>query len=395
MEFKRSILNKWSDILLDHSLKGITSKDVVMIKGEAAAWPLIAVLQEKILRAGGLADIFLVPPDNERGRVWGATAARLGNLSRMKALPAWQRQRYEAFTKYIEVLGMQSPELTQKVVGAGMRRIIQLDGELVRIRLGKQWVITMFPTPAFAKIEGLSFPEYRDLIFKGSTQSPLGMMKKAEQIASRLRKTKELRVVTSEPGSKKTYELKLSLARSIILKDTETRYSSVPCGEVFTSPDANSVEGEIFFDMPISMQGDVIQGAYLKLVSGKIVSFRAKKGSRKLAHIVNTDKGARRIGETAFGINPGLPRPLMHPLFCEKLAGTMHLAIGGCLPTCFVADPSSKKGSAAFRGLVRSGVANLSAQHVDLVVSFRKGGAGKAVFLDGKELKISNGNWAP
>jgi aminopeptidase len=395
MTIKRSMLNKWADIILGHSLRGINSKDMVMIKGEAAAWPLISVLQEKILKSGGMADIFLVPPDNERGRVWGAAVARLGDISRLKAIPGWQRQRYEAFTKYIEILGMERPELTQGAIGPLMKRIVSLDDELLKIRLKKPWVITMYPTPAFAKIERLAFPEYTKLLLKGSTQSPRSMAGIAERLAARLRDTRQLKVVTRDPGSGRLYELRLSLAKSIILKDTETVYSSVPCGEVFTSPDASSVEGEVYLDMPISMQGDVIQGARLKFAAGKIVSFSARKGLAKLAYIINTDKGSRGLGETAFGINPGLPRPLMHPLFCEKLSGTMHFAIGKCLSTCFVRNPSSKKGAAMFRDLVRSGVANISAQHVDLVVSFRKGGAGKAVYLDGKELKMKNGNWAP
>jgi aminopeptidase len=391
---KKNVFDKWADILLNHALKGIVAADVVMIKGESAAWPLISALQEKIYKAGALADVFLVPPDNERGRAWGATAARLGKPPRFKRLPQWQKHRYAEFTKYIEILGMEAPALVRNADGPLMNRIMRLDDELVRIRREKPWVITMFPTEAFARIEGMPFPAYRKLLLKGSTMAPGVLLKKAERLAKLLRKTKTIRVITRDPKAARPYELRVSLAKSIILKDGGTISANIPLGEVFTSPDSSSVEGEIFLDMPISTRGDVIRGVYLKFIAGKAVSFRAEKGARGLARIIGTDSGSKRLGEVAFGINPGLTTPLMHPLFCEKLAGTMHFALGNCLPEGLVGAPASRKDSARFRALVKSGVANVSVQHVDLVVSFRKGGAGKAVFLDDRQLRLRNGNWA-
>lgn len=393
MKNRKNLLYKWAAILLEHSLKGVVPSDIIMIKGEAAAWPLISVLQEKILKAGALADVFLVPPDNERGRVWGATAARLLRPGRFKSVPPWQRSRYENFTKYIEILGMESPGLTQDTYGQSMKRIDRLNNELVKIRMEKPWALTMYPTRAFAEIEGLSFLLYRDILLKGSTQEPRVMRKKARRLAGLLEKTGRLKVITRDARSERCYELQASLKRSLILNDTETGYNNIPCGEVFTSPDSSSVEGEIFLDMPISMQGDVIQGIYLKFISGKVVHYRAAKGMRKLEHIIGSDRGSKRLGEVAFGINPSLTTPLMHPLFCEKLAGTMHFALGNCIPGGLIRGHGSKKGAARFRSLVKAGVANISVQHTDLVVSFRKGGAGVAVFLDDRRLGLRNGNW--
>lgn len=393
MEIKKKLLNKWASILLDHSLRGVVPGDIVMVKGEAAAWPLISVLQEKILKAGAMADIFLVPPDNERGKAWGATAARLLPAARFKGLPPWQKSRHEAFTKYIEILGMDFPGLTRNACGPAARRIDRLNNELVKIRIRKPWALTMFPTRAFAEIEGLKFSSYSEALVKGSIQEPGIMRKKARGLARLLEKTKRLRVVTRDVRSGRRYELRASLENSLILNDTETGFNNIPCGEVFTSPDSSSVEGEIFLDMPISMQGEVIQGVYLKFIAGSVVSFRAAKGIRKLAYIINFDRGSKRLGEVAFGINPKLSVPLMHPLFCEKLSGTMHFALGNCIPAGLVRHPASAKGAARFRSLVKSGVANISVQHTDLVVSFRKGGAGQAVFLDGRPLGLRNGNW--
>jgi len=71
VEISRENLNTWANYLLEHSLDGIKPEDVVMIKGERIVWPLMSILQDKIFAAGGIADINLVAPDNNRGQVWG------------------------------------------------------------------------------------------------------------------------------------------------------------------------------------------------------------------------------------------------------------------------------------------------------------------------------------
>lgn len=392
MKIEQKKLNKWAKILLDHSLQGVKKGDIVLIGGELAAWPLISTLQDKILKAGGMADISLRPPDNERGRVWGAAVARLGRMSNLATAPRWQRLRNETANKFIEILGMEHPELSRSPAGPLLKRILQLDSELRDICRKKKWVVTMYPTRAFASLEGLPFNRYSGVVLKGSTE-PLSKTRScAQRLISRLSGTKMITVVTRAPRSSRVLNLRIGVAGRRILTDLSGL--NIPQGEVFTSPDANSVEGEIFLDMPILAQGAVIRGIYLKFSGGRVVSSRAEKGGEILSEMLNADSGARRLGEVAFGINSGLDVPLKHPLFCEKLAGTMHIAVGKCFPQAFVADQTTKKGKAAFKNFVRSGAANTSVRHMDLVVSFRKGGAGKGVFLDGRELKLRNGNWA-
>jgi aminopeptidase len=387
------LLGRWADILLKKSLKGIVPGDMVHIRGEAVAWPLIAVLQEKILCAGGMADICITAPDNERGKVWSTAVARFGRMSNLARIPDWQRQRVLAATKSIQILGMSNPEYSHAVVGERMQRIMTLDLELRQILRGKPWVITMYPTPAFAAIEKRPYRRYRDAVVAGSVQPLERMEALAEKLVRRLDKSARLTVVTRAPGTARDLELSLSLEKSAAIKGTEG--SNIPDGEVYTSPDASSVEGEVFLDMPRSSQGDIIDGVYLKFRRGRVVAYRAAKGARALRNIITTDKSSCRLGEVAFGINTGMKLPLMHPLFCEKLAGTMHFALGNSFPDGYKAVRAAKGSKAVYNKLVRSGAANVSAQHVDLVVSFRKGGAGRAVYLDGSMLKLKNGNWAP
>lgn len=390
---KKVMIDKFADLLLNHSLGGITKRDVVMIKGEAIAWPLIAALQVKILKAGGLPDIFLIPPDNERGRVWSATVAKHAAPERLY-MPESHLLRYKEFTKYIEILGMENPELVAKVMTPAMDKIMQLNATAAAIRGSKPWVITAMPTSAMARIEGMNYAKYEKLVYKSVTQDIKPLTKKADKMAALLQKTRVLKIITKEPGSAKLYKLKMDLSKSVILKDTKgPPASSLPCGEIYTSPDSNSVEGEIFLDLPFSTQGDVLQGVYMRFKRGKVVNYNAKAGQRFLKSILDTDDGAKRIGEVAFGFNPQLTKPMLDPLFCEKLAGTMHLALGTGFPAAHVTNLSNKAGQMKYKTLVKTGVANVSAQHVDLVVSFRHGGAGQAVYLDNTRLNVRNGNW--
>ena len=92
-------------------------------------------------------------------------------------------------------------------------------------------------------------------------------------------------------------------------------------------------------------------------------------------------------------MNPGLDRVLKHPLFVEKVGGTLHIAIGASYEDCYVADPGSDEGKERIRELEESGALNRSAQHVDIVTDFRPGGCGRRVTIDDTELVPRDGLW--
>jgi aminopeptidase len=92
-------------------------------------------------------------------------------------------------------------------------------------------------------------------------------------------------------------------------------------------------------------------------------------------------------------MNSGIQKVLKHPLFVEKVGGTLHIAIGASYPECFVTEPASEKGKKEADGLFEKGVLNRSAQHVDIVTDFRQGGVGKAVYLDNTKLEIRDNLW--
>jgi aminopeptidase len=391
VEIDRKDLETWADYLLDYSLGGIAPTDVVMVKGEPITWPLISVLQDKIFAAGAAADVNLVPPDNDRGKVWGASMTRHGSVEQIARVPAWHGARYEAMNKYIEVLGAESPGLFDDLPDETARALMQADKPFKTTRLLKQWVLTLFPTPGFAALEGMSVDDYADVIVSASTVDPRLLEEVEAPIHRLMSESKTIRIVTGHPDDGRTLELTMDIGGRNVIKCTGKR--NFPDGEVFTSPDARTPEGEIFVDMPVFQGGTTIQGVYLRFEGGVIREYAAKHGAEALSKIVETDAGSHRLGEVALGMNAGISKVLRHPLFVEKVGGTLHIAIGSSYPEAYVSAPASDEGKARTEELAREGMLNKSAQHVDIVTDFRGDGAGREVWLDDTRLRVRDNIW--
>lgn len=384
-------LETWANYLLNYSLGGIKPEDVVMLKGEHICWPLLSTLQDKIFAAGAIADLYLVAPDNDRGRVWGASMAKYGSIDQIKRGLSWLEERYKKMTKYIEVLGAESPELFRNLPDDKLQAIMKVDEPFKNIRISKPWVLTLYPTPGFAKLEGMSLKEYTRIIVKASTADPRELEAQEEDLYQIMKKSRTMRIITQAPLNRKHLELRLDISDRFIIKCTGK--NNFPDGEIFTSPDANSVEGEIYVDLPVFYSGTTIQGIYLSFENGIIKKYQARRGGEVLKKIIETDQGSHRLGEVALGMNKEIQRVLKHPLFVEKVGGTLHVAIGASYPECYVENPSSPEAKKFLNHYQQKGIMNTSAQHVDIVTDFRSGGAGQEVYLDDVRLKVKNRQW--
>jgi len=384
-------LEIWAGFLLEHSVGGVGPGDRVMIKGEPVCWPLMAVLERKVIESGAVPDVYLVPPNNDRGKVWSAAMGRAGSADQLAKVPQWHGARYESMTKYIEVLGAEDPSQYMGLEPEQGQALAAADRPFSKIRLSKPWVITLFPTAAFAEMEGMSIEDFERFIVGASTVDPTPLREAEEGIAPVVDDGSRVRIVTRRPKEDRdlTLEMDISVSRAVLSYGLR----NFPDGEVFTSPDASSVEGEIFVDLPVTYGGNDIHGIYLKFDGGRIIEYRADEGHEHLAAIIETDEGSHRLGEVAWGMNPGLDRVLKHPLFVEKVGGTLHIAIGASYENCFTEDPGSAEGRETIEKLDADGVLNRSAQHVDIVTDFRPGGCGVSVHIDDVELVPRDGVW--
>jgi aminopeptidase len=129
---------------------------------------------------------------------------------------------------------------------------------------------------------------------------------------------------------------------------------NMPSGEVFTGPIEDSANGTIRFTVPSSPGGVDVSGVELTFVDGKVVQARADRGEAYLQAALATDPGATLLGELGIGTNTGIDRPTGSILLDEKMAGTVHLALGRSYP--------------------ETGGVNASALHWDMICDLREGG---------------------
>ena len=334
--------------------------------------------------------MLLVPPNNDRGRVWSAGVGRLATPEQLARVPDWHRARYESFNKYVEVLGAEDPSRFQGLDAARAQALATADRPFANLRLARRWVITLYPTQAMAAFEGIEFDEYVRFVVGASITDPRPLRDAEERIAPLLRDGKRVTVVTEAPDGR-NLALVLDIAPSLPAMSYGLR--NLPDGEVYTSPVASATEGDIYLDLPNSNAGNDIRGIRLRFERGRIVNYHAEVGHQHLREIIETDDGSHRLGEFALGMNPGLTRVLKHPLFVEKVGGTVHIAIGASYEHCYVEDPASDEGKKRLAELTAADVINRTAQHVDLVADFRPGGCGRKVMIDGTELVVRDGVW--
>ena len=142
---------------------------------------------------------------------------------------------------------------------------------------------------------------------------------------------------------------------------------NMPSGEVFTGPHEGSATGVIRFDVPSNRRGADVAGVELTFAQGEVVASRADVGDEHLQAALGIDAGARFLGELGIGTNTGIDRATGSTLLDEKIAGTVHLALGNSYP--------------------ETGGTNDSALHWDLICDLRKGGGvrvdGDVVIQDG------------
>jgi aminopeptidase len=183
-----------------------------------------------------------------------------------------------------------------------------------------------------------------------------------EGIAARFDAGEEVRIVAA--GT----DIRFSLAGRKGLVDALG--ANMPGGEVFYSPVEDSVEGVVEYgEYPACYQGHQVYGVRLRFEGGRIVDASAESDESFLLAQLDADDGARRLGEFGIGCNPGIQRHVRNTLFDEKMAGTVHLAIG--------------------HGFPNLGGRNVSAVHWDMVKDLRRGGR---IELDG-EVVQENGQW--
>lgn len=361
-------LEKLARVLVDYSIEAREGEQVVVF-GEVGAEPLIKALHARLLQVGAVPVPQVSLPGMQELFFEHAGELHYGKIPSIR--------RFVAEEADAEI-GIRAPSNTRALANvdpAKQQRLAELNRPLQDTMLEKnRWVLTLFPTAALAQEASMGSEEYENFAFSAmglDEEDPVRYWqeKSREQarLKERLEEASELRLVG--PGT----DLTLSVRGRTFVNSAGRR--NMPCGEVFTGPIEDSASGHVTFGVPAAIGGREVAGARLRFEDGKVVEAEAEKGGEYLRSLLDTDAGARYLGEIGIGTNYNIGRASGNVLFDEKLGGTVHLAIG--------------------RSYKETGGKNDSSVHTDLVCDLRSGGElyadGELIQKDGRFLHFDLG----
>jgi aminopeptidase len=194
--------------------------------------------------------------------------------------------------------------------------------------MATDWVSTVHPTRSLAQQAGMAYEEYRAFVYDAVLRDWEALADRMADLKTSLDAGSEVRLV-KEREDQPTTDLRLSIEdRTAVNSAASVAYDShnLPSGEVFTAP--FDTEGEVFFDVPMTINSRRVRDVHLVFEDGEVVEFEAEQGEAEIESVLATDDGARRLGELGVGMNRGIDRVTDNILFDEKMGDTVHLALG-------------------------------------------------------------------
>ncbi len=342
---------KFASLLTDYCVE-VKKGDEVLITSGLEALGLAREIYRRVLERGGYPRFMLV--DDVMTEMFYRYAAP----EILEYLSPIDKVLYEKVDARITIM---APSHVKPLVGIDPERVktrSRATRELTEIFMRREsegslrWVLTAYPTQAMAQEAGMSPLEWREFVFRAVklyAEDPVAEWKRQavfqERVVKALSKVDEVKL----EGEGVNLLLKVG-GRTWISDDGK---NNMPGGEVFTAPHEDSAEGYIEFTYPAVWRGYEVEGVRLEFSRGLVVKATARKGEEFLKKMLETDEGARRIGEFAFGLNYDINRFTKEILFDEKIGGTIHLALGASYP--------------------RTGGVNKSSIHWDMIKDMRRG----------------------
>ena len=305
--------DKLAKLLVEYSIR-LKRNETVLIEAFDIPDEMTIALIRAVRKAGG------VPfAQTYYTRVNRALALEASDRQ-LNLMASHELTRMKKMNAYIAVRGSNNitelsdvPPEKMKLIGRKMRRV-----QDQRVKKTK-WVVLRWPTPSMAQLAGMSTEAFEDFYFDVCTLDYRKLLPGMKALKRLMEKTD--RVQIKGPGTDLRFSVK-GIPAVICGGDR-----NIPDGEVFTSPVKDSVEGHVTFNAPSIYQGIAFDGIRLEFKSGKIVDATSNE-TQKLNKILDSDPGARYIGEFSLGFNPRVFQPMRDILFDEKIAGSFHFTPG-------------------------------------------------------------------
>jgi aminopeptidase len=285
-----------------------------------------------------------------------------------------ERALLENADSYLRLGGGRNTTATADVDSNTRQAYTRARSDLREARMDTDWVSTVHPTRSLAQQASMAYEEYQDFVYEA-------VLRDWETLAERMAKVKdvlddgsEVRLVTEREDRPST-DIRMSIeGRTAVNSAASVAYDShnLPSGEVFTAP--YDTEGEVFFDVPMTINARRVRNVRVVFEDGDVVEFSAEQGEEALASVLETDEGACRLGELGIGMNRGIDCFTDNILFDEKMGDTIHLALGRAYDSNL---PAGETG-------------NESAVHVDMITDVSKS---SRLEVDGEVIQQDGAFW--
>lgn len=361
-------IEKLAQLLVSYSAD-VKPGNKVVVEGGMAAAPLLREIYRQVILAGAYPYVNMELPGVDY------IFYRYASDEQLQYIHSPARHVIENYDRFISILGEQNTRTLNSIDPQRMairQRATEplMKSYLARAASGEmKWSLSLFPTNAYAQDADMSLEEYEDFVYSAilpDMNDPVGYWKKfsarQQQVVDWLKGKHEIHV----SGPETDLYLRID-DRPFINCDC---HENVPDGEVFTGPVEDSVEGTVWFSYPAIYNGHEVTGVRLWFEKGRVVKATADKNEEFLLQTIDTDEGARYMGEFAIGTNEGIQKFTRNILFDEKIGGSFHLALGAGYP--------------------ETGSINDSAIHWDMICDLRDGGEisvdGEVLYRNGKFL---------
>jgi aminopeptidase len=363
-------LTKWANTLIHYSLDS-KPDDQILIRVDEGAIPLAKEVYRAALTAGAHPHIHVVIEGLDETFFQAAGDSQLQFVSPIRKFEYETIHALIAIVAPTNTASLSGIDAAKQAKAQSANRVVR-EGLFARAAAGSaNWVLTMYPTSSAAQNAGLSLPAYEEFVMSAmflDRDDPAAAWREfsaqQQRYVDYLNGVKEIRFVARDTDITMRVD-----GRTWMNSDGHRNF---PSGEIFTGPVEESVNGVVRYTFPAAHMGHEVDDIRLRFENGRVVESDAARGREFLDAMLDSDPGARYLGECAIGNNYGVQRYSRNTLYDEKIGGTFHLALGNSYP--------------------ETGGKNVSGLHWDMVCDMRPEAGGGAVYADGVVIH-ENGLW--
>ena len=321
---------KLADVLVGYSTR-VQPGEKVLVEAYDIPDDVVTALVTRIAEAGGLPFVTVKRNSVLRALYNNATEEQ------MRLTGEFEKARMAEMDAYIGVRGSENSTELSDVPDERMKLQRSLWWNPVHSQTRvphTKWVVLRWPTASMAQQAGMSTEAFEDFYFDVCTFD----YAKLDPVIAPLKRLMDTtdKVRLTGLGT----DLRFSIKDIPTIPCTGN--ANIPDGEIFTAPVRDSVHGTIAFNTPTIYQGTVFEGVTLVFEQGKIVRATSVGGTETMLNqILDSDEGARYIGEFSLGFNPYVMQPMKDILFDEKIAGSFHFTPGGAYDEAFNGNRST------------------------------------------------------